>query len=57
MKSKEEIEARIAELRGQRGYADELEEASPGEELGDSVWERESVALTRLIRELEWVVS
>lgn len=56
MKSKEEVAARVAELRGQwRRAADRMEETDDRELL--EVLEQETVALNRLERELEWVMS
>lgn len=56
MKSEEAVRSRIAELHGQwRLAADRMEETDDRELV--EVLERETVALNRLERELEWVMS
>lgn len=56
MKSREEIEERIAELKSQWRYAADRMEETDDRELVE-VLERETGALNRLERELEWVMS
>lgn len=56
MKSKEEIEARIAELREDRAFADEQVEANAGAP-GLGYWRKRVREISQRIWELEWVMS
>ncbi|MEV8339245.1 hypothetical protein [Leucobacter sp. NPDC077196] len=57
MKSAEEIKAQIELYRRERSYADHRVEVTEGQGAPAAYWEHRVAELTRVIWELEWVMS